>query len=269
MDNPPETIQCSCCKKRFFTDGFKVNRLGRRNKTCLECNARSKALRENRDPEKMAKAKAAKAIKDKASYVTLKNDQVLMAARQLYQVLTNYTREFPDDPTPPTTKEEVEKKRDQHRLRVAVANYIQDFPEDTFAPRLGNWTWAGMRNRQWSFQLQREFTEYVRDYPNDPSPPKTRYELGVKKDVQRLHLDLAEYVRGHPDDPNPPKTREQLRLKTDLVRYVNEYPDDSTPPTTRQELDEKRAEIYRQQPDTSCDCFFPKCRHSDTSDPRR
>jgi len=41
--NQQETIQCSRCKKRFFEDGFKVTRLGQRNKTCLECNARKKA----------------------------------------------------------------------------------------------------------------------------------------------------------------------------------------------------------------------------------
>ncbi len=36
-----ETIQCTGCKKRFFADGFKVNRLRQRLKTCLECNARN------------------------------------------------------------------------------------------------------------------------------------------------------------------------------------------------------------------------------------
>ena len=43
MNIGQETIQCSRCKKRFFEDGFKVSRLGRRNKTCLECNVRAKA----------------------------------------------------------------------------------------------------------------------------------------------------------------------------------------------------------------------------------
>jgi hypothetical protein len=42
-DNEQETIQCSRCKKRFFADDFKVTRLGRRLKTCLECNARGRA----------------------------------------------------------------------------------------------------------------------------------------------------------------------------------------------------------------------------------
>ena len=46
MDNPQETFECTRCNKFFFSDGFKVDRLGRRLKTCLECNARSKAERE-------------------------------------------------------------------------------------------------------------------------------------------------------------------------------------------------------------------------------
>ena len=40
--NQQETIRCSRCKKRFFENGFKVDRLGRRLKTCLECNDRGK-----------------------------------------------------------------------------------------------------------------------------------------------------------------------------------------------------------------------------------
>ena len=44
--NQQETIRCSRCKKRFFEDGFKVNRLGRRLKTCLECNERVKVEQE-------------------------------------------------------------------------------------------------------------------------------------------------------------------------------------------------------------------------------
>ena len=41
-----DTIQCSACKKRFYAEGFKVNRLGQRLKTCLECNARDAMRRE-------------------------------------------------------------------------------------------------------------------------------------------------------------------------------------------------------------------------------
>ena len=37
------TYQCSGCHKRFFADGFDVNRLGRRYKSCKECIARSHA----------------------------------------------------------------------------------------------------------------------------------------------------------------------------------------------------------------------------------
>ena len=46
MDNPQETFECTRCNKLFFLDGFKVDRLGRRLKTCLEFNARSKTERE-------------------------------------------------------------------------------------------------------------------------------------------------------------------------------------------------------------------------------
>ena len=42
-------IQCSGCKKKFFADGFKVNRLGRRLKTCLESNARSLAKQDRKN----------------------------------------------------------------------------------------------------------------------------------------------------------------------------------------------------------------------------
>ena len=38
-----EAIQCSRCHKRFYADGFKVDRLGRRLKTCLECNGTKKS----------------------------------------------------------------------------------------------------------------------------------------------------------------------------------------------------------------------------------
>ena len=41
-----EIIQCSRCKKKHFVSHFRVNRLGRRNKTCLDCNAQKKAADE-------------------------------------------------------------------------------------------------------------------------------------------------------------------------------------------------------------------------------
>ena len=44
--NQQETIRCSRCKKNFFADGFKVNRLGRRLKTCIECCASRNASSE-------------------------------------------------------------------------------------------------------------------------------------------------------------------------------------------------------------------------------
>ena len=46
MAEQRELVQCTQCKKRFLDDGFKTDRLGRRLKTCLECNSRSKAYRE-------------------------------------------------------------------------------------------------------------------------------------------------------------------------------------------------------------------------------
>ena len=46
MNNEQATFECSRCNKFFFAEGFKVDRLGKRLKTCLECNARSKGERE-------------------------------------------------------------------------------------------------------------------------------------------------------------------------------------------------------------------------------
>ena len=48
--NDRQTIQCSRCRKRFFEDGFKVNRLGSRNKTCLECAVKKKNEPQARKP---------------------------------------------------------------------------------------------------------------------------------------------------------------------------------------------------------------------------
>ena len=42
MTEQRELVQCTHCRKRFFVDGFKVNRLGRRLRTCLECNERGR-----------------------------------------------------------------------------------------------------------------------------------------------------------------------------------------------------------------------------------
>ena len=35
-----DLIKCSCCKKKFFENGFGINRLGQRYKTCIECKNR-------------------------------------------------------------------------------------------------------------------------------------------------------------------------------------------------------------------------------------
>ena len=41
MDKPTALIfACSGCHKKFYLSGFKVSRLGLRNKTCLECATR-------------------------------------------------------------------------------------------------------------------------------------------------------------------------------------------------------------------------------------
>ena len=41
MEKPTESVfACSGCHKKFYLSGFKINRLGLRNKTCLECAAR-------------------------------------------------------------------------------------------------------------------------------------------------------------------------------------------------------------------------------------
>ena len=36
---------CSGCHKKFYITGFKINRLGIRNRTCLECAARRRRPR--------------------------------------------------------------------------------------------------------------------------------------------------------------------------------------------------------------------------------
>lgn len=48
MANARPTIQCSSCRKKFHEDGFRVDRLGRRLKTCLQCNARAKEARDRK-----------------------------------------------------------------------------------------------------------------------------------------------------------------------------------------------------------------------------
>ena len=46
MEKPIEAIfACSGCHKKFYISGYKINRLGLRNKTCLECAARRARLR--------------------------------------------------------------------------------------------------------------------------------------------------------------------------------------------------------------------------------
>ena len=117
-----ETIQCSRCKKRFFEDGFRVNRLGRRNKTCLECNAKKKAEveRAKQNPEKVAKMKVA----GKVRWERIKNDPERLAARRLQQNLTWYKHQFPNDPHQPTTQKEIDDRREWHRLAYIVKNGI-------------------------------------------------------------------------------------------------------------------------------------------------
>ena len=69
MEVPMNPIfACSGCHKKFYADGFKINRLGLRHKTCLECSARALAKQAriqtgevdkehgklcNRDPERI------------------------------------------------------------------------------------------------------------------------------------------------------------------------------------------------------------------------
>jgi len=113
MSEEGETIQCTTCRKCFFEDGFKVNRLGRRLKTCLECNTRDKASRERdkQEPEKVGKKQAV--------WWRLKNNPEQLAARRTQQVLSGYKKDFPDDPDQPTSSEEAAIKRVlQHRARA-------------------------------------------------------------------------------------------------------------------------------------------------------
>jgi hypothetical protein len=56
-----EIIKCTQCKKKFFEDGFKVSRLGVRNKTCIECAVRKKAYNEKNKDQIAVQQKAYKA----------------------------------------------------------------------------------------------------------------------------------------------------------------------------------------------------------------
>jgi hypothetical protein len=41
-----EVYSCSQCHKKFYLNGFKINRLGVRNKSCIECSERGTISRE-------------------------------------------------------------------------------------------------------------------------------------------------------------------------------------------------------------------------------
>jgi hypothetical protein len=46
MEQPIEqTFVCTCCRKKFYLSGYKINRLGVRNKTCIECYNRQTVRR--------------------------------------------------------------------------------------------------------------------------------------------------------------------------------------------------------------------------------
>jgi hypothetical protein len=113
-----EIIKCSRCKKKHFVSHFRVNRLGRRNKTCLDCNAQKKAADKRRreriksDPDKIAKAR-----KPKISWWDrIKNDPEKKAEFYLKRCLATYKRDFPDDPLPaPTTRYETYIRREVAR----------------------------------------------------------------------------------------------------------------------------------------------------------
>ncbi len=122
--NEQETIKCTRCKKLWFVDGFRVNRMGRRNTTCLECNTKKKAYREQvmQDPVKATKMKAAAAICSVRQYELVKHDATLLAARRLQQVLSCYAKEFPNDLNQPTTQEELDDRREWQRLTSIVKN---------------------------------------------------------------------------------------------------------------------------------------------------
>ncbi len=154
------------CYKRFFVDGFKVNRLGRRNKTCLECTARSKADRERR-------TKQPKIVPEPEDHLArqerVKNDVKRFEAEQLQRVLDMYRSEFPHEVDQPTTEKEVRNRRTQHRFQAAVAKYAKEFPEDTNAALIT--TRVALDNRKRYYQLRRDFANYARDHPNDPNPP--------------------------------------------------------------------------------------------------
>jgi hypothetical protein len=123
-----EIIQCSRCKKKHFVTHFRVNRLGRRNKTCLDCCAQKKAAnkRIKSDPEKVAKMKR----QARARWDRIKSDPAKKAAFYLKQCLSYYKRDFPDDPRPaPTTRYETYIRRELYRRAERRQKSDEDGPE--------------------------------------------------------------------------------------------------------------------------------------------
>jgi hypothetical protein len=74
----PIIIKCSQCRKKFTLDGFKVNRFGVRNKTCLECAARKKVYQAAHKEDRSEKSKERWRVKTGASY----NDPVKLGRAQ-------------------------------------------------------------------------------------------------------------------------------------------------------------------------------------------
>jgi hypothetical protein len=48
MEDTREVVRCTGCQLKHYTDNFKVNRLGQRLKTCLQCNERDRVRRKGR-----------------------------------------------------------------------------------------------------------------------------------------------------------------------------------------------------------------------------
>ena len=92
-----ELIQCSRCKKKFFSDGFSTSRLGRRLRTCKECQARATG---NRVYDAFVKGLAAK-----HGMILDDLDDYVYAGGNRTRHLSYFELKSPDEDLPPWAAE--------------------------------------------------------------------------------------------------------------------------------------------------------------------
>jgi hypothetical protein len=167
-----EIIKCSRCKKKHFVSHFRVNRLGRRNKTCLDCNAQKKAADKRRreriksDPEQLAKKKAADKRYNQRYMERIKSDPEKLAKKKAADKRANqrYMERIKSDP-----EKLAKMKRQARKAQIAWWDRIKNDPEKKAA-----------------FYFKQCLATYKRDFPDDPRPaPTTRYETYIRRELYR------------------------------------------------------------------------------------